>query len=334
MSLKIVQNTVKRTVAVAAGKGGVGKSTLTVLLAAALKRQGQKVGVLDVDIYGPSIRQMLSEDVLPQQQEGKWIPAVANGIKFLSYSFFSKEHAVRAPIANQILRQLFQNVFWGELDWLLVDFPPGTGDIPLSATQLISFNGAVIVTTPQKVATLDVQKTLTMFQKVGVSIFGILENMSYFKEPSCTPFGSGGAARLAEENKVPFLGQIPLEPRISEYADRGKLHEVDLACLNPLLDQLKQNSENLSEKILSISVIDQKKLKIVWENMTCSQVGAEKLQELCPCAQCKNSASVRADVLLHRVEKVGNYGLKFDFSSGCSFGIYPFDLLKRFDSCN
>jgi ATP-binding protein involved in chromosome partitioning len=329
MSLKVIQNEIKRSVAVAAGKGGVGKSTLTLLLAAALKRVGERVGVLDADLYGPSLRQMLPEEQMPMQKEGKWLPAMAHGIQMLSYSFFSKDHTVRAPVANQILRQLLQNVFWGGLDWLLIDFPPGTGDIPLTITQLLRLSGAVIITTPQKVATLDVQKTIDMFRKVDVPILGIVENMSYFKEITCTPFGTGGGVALSEENGIPFLGKIPLEPLISEYADRGRLHEVELDILTPILGQLKLSMEKNGDSLLSIALEDQKHLKIVWENGTIYSLEACVLQKSCPCARCTLSQSVQSDVLLLGFERIGRYALRFDFSSGCSAGIYPFTLLRR-----
>ena len=329
MGLKIVQTETAQIVAVAAGKGGVGKSTLTLLLAAALKRMGEKVGVIDADLYGPSVRQMLPEERMPAQEGGKWIPATASGIKMLSYAFFSKDAAVRAPVANKIMQQFLKNVFWGELDWLFIDFPPGTGDIPLTVTQLVRLSGAVVVTTPQKVALLDVKKTIDMFRKVEVPILGIVENMSYFKEESCTPFGSGGGVALAEEEGIPFLGKIPLEPSISAYADLGRLADLELPSIPPIVEYLKQNIEKSRDPVKALSLANRKQLKIEWENGTISLLQAYVLQKGCPCAQCRLSNPVDEEVSLRGFEKVGRYGLSFDFSSGCACGIYPFDLLKR-----
>ena len=329
MNLKVIQNDVKKRVAVAAGKGGVGKSTVAVLLASALNKLGEKVGILDADLYGPSVRQMLSEERLPTEQEGKWLPATAHGIKMFSYAFFSSEPMMRAPIANHILKQLLHNVFWGELDWLLVDFPPGTGDIPLSAAQLVKFECALVVTTPQKVASLDVQKTLALFRKMQVPILGIVENMSYYKEQNCAPFGSGGGLRLAEENGVPFLGQIPIEPKISMSADCGKLHEVELPIFFTIANQLRQRcAQEGDEPIQSLEIIEQKSLKIVWKNGTISDLEAKELQASCPCAQCKVDKALQKEVRLVGMKRIGSYGIMFDFSSGCSYGIYPFTLIK------
>lgn len=247
----------------------------------------------------------------------------------LSYAFFSKNNSVvRAPVANQILRQLLQNVLWGDLDWLLIDFPPGTGDIPLTVTQLTSLNGCIIVTTPQKVATLDVQKTIDMFRKVHVPILGIVENMSYFGEESCTPFGSGGGLRLAETEGIPFLGRLPIDPSISESADVGKLAQLELSAILPLLEQIIRNMETNGGPLHKLS-IDQKHLKIEWEDSETSVHSAELLQKNCPCAQCRHVQNVQEGVRLNGFEKVGRYGLRFDFSSGCSYGIYPFELLKE-----
>lgn len=329
MALKIIQKKAPRIVAVAAGKGGVGKSTLAVLLASALKRAGYSVGLLDADLYGPSIRMMLPEERPPFQSEGKWIPAVAQGIKIFSYAFFSNGSAMRAPIANQVITQFLMNVVWGELDWLLIDFPPGTGDIPLSIAQRVHVNGALLITTPQKIAIHDVKKTIQMFQKVQVPIIGIVENMSYFNAPDCTPFGSGGGLALAEEERVPFLGKIPLDPLLSTSGDCGELALLDPPYMRPLVNLLEQHVSIEKGPIKELSFDGQKRLQIEWENGSISSFEVSTLQKECPCAQCKKGSHIAEDVALKGVEKVGRYGLSFAFSSGCSCGIYPFDLLRR-----
>lgn len=219
---------VKNIVAVAAGKGGVGKSSVTVNLAEALKRQGFQVGVLDTDIYGPSIRKMMPEDQMPVQKGEVIFPAICEGIKMISMAYFRKEGeaaVVRAPIANGIISQFLKNVDWGELDYLLIDFPPGTGDVQLTLSQQANLTGAVMVTTPQEVALMDVRKAMHMFAQVRVPILGIVENMSYYWHEATQEqiyiFGKGGGEKLAEESGLPFLGSVPLDPEVCQCGDQG-----------------------------------------------------------------------------------------------------------------
>lgn len=215
--------------AVAAGKGGVGKSTVAVNLGLALKNKGYTVGIMDVDIYGPSVRKMLPEDRLPAQKGETLIPALCQGIKMISMAYFRKENeaaVVRAPIANKIVTQFIKNVEWGQLDYLLIDFPPGTGDVQLTLCQQANLTGAIMVTTPQEVAVLDVRKAMHLFDQVNIPLVGIVENMSYFHHlPSNQKiylFGKGGGERLARESGVPFLGSIPVDPEICRCGDAGE----------------------------------------------------------------------------------------------------------------
>ena len=220
---------VSNLLAIAAGKGGVGKSTVTVNLALAFKQKGYRVGILDTDIYGPSIRQMLPEDRLPGKRGQQLTPAVSSGIRVMTMAYFREDHEaaiVRAPIANRVVSQFMNDVYWGELDLLLIDFPPGTGDIQLTLSQQAPLTAAVMVTTPQKVATLDVRKAMTMFHQVNVPVMGVVENMAFYQkdeheEPQYL-FGKGGGNTLAQESGVPLLGQIPLDPLICSSADEGQ----------------------------------------------------------------------------------------------------------------
>lgn len=222
-------SSIKNVIAIAAGKGGVGKSTLTVNLAVALQRAGYAVGVMDTDVYGPSIRKMLPETTLPGQKGDILVPAICQGIKMISMAYFRKEHeaaAVRAPIANGIIQQFIKKVEWGELDFLLIDFPPGTGDIQLTLAQHANLSGAILVTTPQEVALLDVRKAANLFKQVKIPVIGIVENMSYYQKDADSEkvylFGCGGGERLAQEMNVPVLGKIPLDSTISLCGDQGK----------------------------------------------------------------------------------------------------------------
>lgn len=220
---------IKNVLAIAAGKGGVGKSTITVNLALALQQLGYNVGIMDTDIYGPSIRKMLPEDRMPIQKGNIIIPAKCRGIQMISMAYFRKEHesaAIRAPIANGIITQFIKNVAWENLDYLLIDFPPGTGDIQLTLSQQANLTGAIMVTTPQEVATLDVRKAMHLFDQVKVPIIGVIENMSYYYHAATDEkvhlFGKGGGELLAREAGVPFLETIPLDPFICKSSDHGE----------------------------------------------------------------------------------------------------------------
>ncbi|CRX39033.1 Mrp/NBP35 family ATP-binding protein [Estrella lausannensis] len=219
---------IRHIIAIAAGKGGVGKSTVAVNMALALKEQGYKVGVLDADLYGPSIQKMLPCDRLPSQK-GEWLfPGLAMGLKIISMAHFSEEgkaKAVRAPIANSIITQFLERVEWEGLDFLLIDFPPGTGDIQITLAQKAKIEGAVMVTTPQDVAGIDVLKAIDLFKAVHIPILGVIENMSYLKvegrEEPLKPFGSGGGDKIARSAGAPLLARVPIEEAISSSCDRG-----------------------------------------------------------------------------------------------------------------
>ncbi|MCW5656654.1 MAG: iron-sulfur cluster carrier protein ApbC [Burkholderiaceae bacterium] len=220
---------VKNIVAVASGKGGVGKSTTAVNLALALAAEGAKVGILDADIYGPSQPMMMGLEGRPESEDGKTIEPMENyGVQVMSIGFLVEPDQAmiwRGPMATQALDQLLRQTRWGELDYLLVDMPPGTGDIALTLSQRVPLTGAVIVTTPQDIALLDAKKGLTMFEKVSVPILGIVENMSVYVCPNCGHsehiFGAEGGKRMAEQYKVEYLGALPLNLSIREQTDSG-----------------------------------------------------------------------------------------------------------------
>lgn len=223
---------IKNVVAVASGKGGVGKSTVCVNLAIALAQTGAKVGLMDGDIYGPNVPLMLGipPDERPKiTADEKIVPIEVYGLKVISMGVMVPPETPmvwRGPMLHSAVTQFLQKVDWGELDYLLVDLPPGTGDVQLSLVQTVSVTGAVIVTTPQEVALMDVRKGIAMFQKTNVSILGVVENMSTFICPHCgeeTPiFSKGGGRQVAEKLGIPYLGEIPIDSRIREGGDRGK----------------------------------------------------------------------------------------------------------------
>lgn len=250
---------VKNTIAVASGKGGVGKSTVAVNLAVALAMDGAKVGLIDADIYGPSIPVMLGINEQPQIYQdtasGKMTPLESYGIKVMSIGFLiEKDSPViwRGPMASGAIKQFMSDVNWQELDYLIFDLPPGTGDIQLTLVQTIPLTGAVVVTTPQEVSLVDVRKAMSMFNRVNVPILGIVENMSYFIAPDTGKkydiFGTGGGEKLAKELSVPLLGAISINQNIREGGDKG----TPIVFEEPNSDQaktIKEISRNLAAQI-------------------------------------------------------------------------------------
>jgi ATP-binding protein involved in chromosome partitioning len=220
---------VKSIVAVGSGKGGVGKTTLAVNLAIALAKLGYRTGLIDADIYGPNVPLMLGTSRQPRVLENNQIePNVAHGVKVISIGFISpgdKPLVMRGPMLHQIIRQFLQQVEWGELDILLIDLPPGTGDVVISLVQTVPLTGAVVVSTPSDVSLQDARKALEMFHQVNVEVLGIVENMSHFTCPHCHHeidiFARGGAERTAKQFNIPFLGSVELIPEIRQGGDQG-----------------------------------------------------------------------------------------------------------------
>src|SRR3989454_6774503 len=219
---------VKHTVAVSSGKGGVGKSTIAVNLALALRQTGAQVGLVDVDVYGPDVPLMMGARGRPGMFENRIIPVEAHGIKMMSIGLLVAEREAlvwRGPMIHSFIQQMLKDVSWGPLDYLVFDMPPGTGDAQLSLSQVIPLSGVVMVTTPQDVALLDVRKAVAMFQRLNVPIIGVVENMSVFACPHCGErtaiFGEAGGQRIADEYGVPLLARIPLDPETRAGGDSG-----------------------------------------------------------------------------------------------------------------
>ncbi|HWW92608.1 MAG TPA: Mrp/NBP35 family ATP-binding protein, partial [Vicinamibacteria bacterium] len=221
---------IRNILAVGAGKGGVGKSTTSVNLAVALQRKGARVGLMDADVYGPNIPQMLGSTDSPEVSEDKrMIPPEAHGLKVISMGMLvppDQPVIWRGPMLHGAVQQFMRDVAWGELDYLIVDLPPGTGDIALSMAQSVPMAGAVVVTTPQGVSVSDVRKAVAMFRQLNIPILGVVENMSYFICGHCGErtdiFGHGGGSRMAEDMGIPFLGEVPIDTRVRSGGDEGQ----------------------------------------------------------------------------------------------------------------
>jgi ATP-binding protein involved in chromosome partitioning len=244
---------VAKIVAVGSGKGGVGKTTVAVNLAIALSKLGQRVGLMDADVYGPNVPLMMGSSQSPKIGPGNMIePNETHGVKTISIGYISpgdKPMVMRGPMLHQIIRQFLQQVNWGELDYLVVDLPPGTGDVAISLVQTVPLTGAVVVSTPSDVSLEDARKALEMFAQVNVDVLGIVENMSHFTCPHCHHeidiFSRGGAERTAKQFGVPFLGSVELIPAIREGGDRG----LPVALAGPKSEQAEA-FYGIAEKVM------------------------------------------------------------------------------------
>jgi ATP-binding protein involved in chromosome partitioning len=258
---------VRNILAVGAGKGGVGKSTTSVNLAVALRMKGARVGLMDADVYGPNIPQMLGIADPPEvSDDKKMIPPEAHGVKVISMGMLvPPDQAViwRGPMLHGAVQQFMRDVAWGELDYLVVDLPPGTGDVSLSMAQSVPVAGAVVVTTPQDVSVADVRKAVGMFRQLSIPILGVVENMSYFLCGHCQErtdiFGTGGGRRMAEELKIPLLGEVPIDTRVRSGGDTGQ----PIAIAAPDAPAAQALSEIAGKVAAQISIQNTRVLRVV-----------------------------------------------------------------------
>jgi len=347
---------VKNIIAIASGKGGVGKSTVTVCIAEAFAKAGAKVGILDIDVYGPSIPNMvgLGDHQLGGSQQGVLEPVEAHGMKIMSMGFLANKDTPvvwRGPIASQLVQQFLGAVDWGELDYLFVDMPPGTGDIQLTLSQAVPLTGAVIVTTPQEVAHTIAEKGLRMFQQVKIPILGIVENMAGFTPPGSDEvfhiFGEGGGSSAAEEFDLPLLGKISLKQDLREAMDKGDFVEDEniksIASLIAVEAMIVVTNEELSPfapQEMNLANGGQT-LVIKWQDDVEHVISSFNIRYMCPCAHCVDEITgeklvkeenIPANVKILESTPVGRYGVRFSFddpSSGAGAGIYTFSFLRK-----
>ncbi len=346
---------VKQIIAVASGKGGVGKSTIAVNLAFACAQAGARVGILDIDVYGPSVPGMLGlrEHRLIGGQQGVLEPVKAHGLEIMSMGFLTtKETPVvwRGPIASQLVQQFLGMVAWGELDYLFVDLPPGTGDIQLTLTQSVPLSGVLIVTTPQVVAHTIAEKGLRMFQQVKVPILGIIENMAYYHCPECDYhdpiFREGGGEAVAKAMDLPLLARIPLNSSIATAMDAGEpLAEGEIGDVFRALAgeaMARASATALGEALnpaapQELAIAAGGAVQVKWRDGVEQAIPAHTLRSECPCAGCVDEFSgeklllpeqIPTDIAVASTASIGRYAVRFDFSDGHSSGIYEFARLR------
>jgi ATP-binding protein involved in chromosome partitioning len=355
---------VRNIVPVASGKGGVGKSTVSANVALALHRLGARVGLMDADVYGPSIPTIMGvRGTAQKSSSGQLIPPQSYGIKVVSMGFFLPpgEAAIwRGPMLHKTIEQFLGGVEWGELDYLVVDLPPGTGDVQLSLCQMIPLTGAAVVSTPQDVALNIAEKAILMFNKLRTPVLGLIENMSGFVCPDCGRreeiFGTGGVRRYSMQKGLPFLGEIPLATDIRTTSDEGR-PIVQSSPDSPIAKAFIRVAENLAAQIsvrnlggsaegrpepAEISQPSKGEIRILWKDGHESRYPARHLRLNCSCANCVDELSgkkrLREDSVPQGVTSlshspVGRYALHFQWSDGHATGIYTFEHLRTLCPC-
>ena len=348
---------VKHIIAISSGKGGVGKSTVSTNLALALAALGFKTGLMDADVYGPSVPKMLGNFDAPEEINGQIKPVEKYGLKFMSMGLLTDATSPviwRGPMATRLIQHFLGQVAWGELDYLLIDLPPGTGDVQLTLTQATPLRGAVVVTTPQDVAVQITMRGIRMFDEVRVPILGVIENMSGFVCSHCNQttdiFTKGGGQKTAEKMGLPFLGSIPLDPKITIAGDEGHplvgsqaSHEVSksfFAIAEKLIKQAHWTEiESAKNEDSPVEIgFDEQHVLMKWKNGHESKFNSKKLRFLCPCASCVSEVTgkrtIQESMIPDNIQPtgfrpMGRYGIQISWTDAHATGIYTFNYLKE-----
>jgi ATP-binding protein involved in chromosome partitioning len=351
---------VRHIIAIASGKGGVGKSTVASNLAVALKATGASVGLMDADIYGPSQPGMLGAGGEQPNVDGQQlVPVTRHGVKFISVGLLLEDDSPviwRAPIATKMIQQFIGSVAWGKLDYLLIDLPPGTGDVQITLAQQAPLSGAVIVTTPQEVALGVARKGLKMFERVNVPILGVIENMSGFTCAHCGKttaiFKEGGGKSMAAEFKTPYLGAIPLDPEIVTSGEKG-VPVVESASDSASARAFVAVAENMQKELdlrsgatdtepINVALSPEGNILIEWRDGHTSTHSPYTLRRNCVCAQCVDENTgkklldekrIPLDIKVTSFSPVGRYALAFAFSDKHDTGYYTYERLRDLCEC-
>jgi Mrp family chromosome partitioning ATPase/DUF971 family protein len=337
---------VKYILAVSSCKGGVGKSTVAAMLAKTLGARGAKVGLLDADIYGPSVPTLFNlhqAGVRASADQKRYLPNEADGIKLMSFGFLMGDGpaVIRGPMVSQYVQQLLHNVEWGELDYLVIDMPPGTGDIQLTISQSVQIDAAVIVTTPHQLSLTDVRKGIMMFDKVNVPVLGVIENMAYFICDGCDKkhyiFGESGGKELEQRFGLETIAELPITGNLSgsldALAESGIANETTDIIIRTL-------GKKLMDKVERPEVThDAKTITLTWPDETVT-VSNAALRRACNCALCVDEmsrqplldpASIPMDIHAEKIELIGNYAVMVDWSDGHNTGFFPYSVFRELE---
>ena len=336
-------DTVDSLIAIAAGKGGVGKSTVAASMAMELSRQGYRVGLLDMDIFGPSMPTLFEHhDIGLNGDENQMvIPEEFSGLKVMSFGFWLGDAAavMRGPMVTNYVQQFLHQVNWGELDYLFLDLPPGTGDVQITITQSVQIDGAVIVTTPHALAAADVGKAIQMFDKVQVPILGVVENMSYFDAPDTGAryhvFGRGAAERIGTNHGLPVLGQLPISPQAFGGPTVQSPRSPELKqSIDGMIRQLGRSKAGFQTPEVSASPTH---VTLTWPDGSTDEVPNRTLRMACQCALCVDEFTgeekidenaVPDDIYAREVATVGNYAISVEWSDGHTTGFFPYERIR------
>ncbi len=339
-------NDVKSIIAVSACKGGVGKSTVASFLARALQRRGFRVGLMDLDIYGPSLPTLMNRSHVDVAIiDDRIIPVLVDGLLTMSLGYILGDApaVLRGPLVSTYTTQLIHQTDWGLLDFLVIDLPPGTGDVQLTLLQQVALDGAVIVTTPQTLSLVDVARGILMFEKLHTPVLGIVENMSYFICDGCGKkhflFGTG-TTHLQERFGIPILASIPILSNFYDASSRQAGEEYDDNLWNPLIEQIQREIGKRRAGTFSSpeTKAEDNQLIIDWRDGTFSQIPLVELRRACQCAYCVdeltgkpilNPEEVPADIKIEQIQPLGHYAISIFWSDGHTSSIYPWDFIKK-----
>ncbi len=335
---------VRSIIAISSCKGGVGKSTVAAQLSQELARRGFKVGLVDADVHGPSVPSLfnLKNVTVYGNDQEQLVPIEKNGLKLMSFGFLLGDApaVIRGPIITQYIQQILHNTAWGELDYLFIDMPPGTGDVHLTITQTVQLSGAVIVTTPQTLSLIDVARGILMFEKVDVPILGLIENMSYFQCDNCDKkhyiFGKSTSQSLNERFGIEMLAELPILPQLTLHIEEPLANEFIIQAVDKVIMSLGKSS--ITQKQVPEIKFDQTNITLTWKDGNVLTIANRNLRLSCRCALCVDEltgekilkeADIFEEIAPVEITPLGNYAIGITWNDGHSSGIYPYKSMRK-----